>query len=70
MPIQVRTQQHDTVDLLCWRYYGRTTGVTEALLEFNAGLADHGPVLPNGLLVNLPDETPQVPQRNAVNLWN
>ncbi|CAQ86377.1 probable phage tail protein [Photorhabdus asymbiotica] len=29
----VRAQQYDTVDSLCWRYYGRTQGVTELVLE-------------------------------------
>jgi phage tail protein X len=51
----VRAQQGDTVDSLCWRRYGRTRGVVEAVLEHNAGLADYGPVLPLGLAVDLPD---------------
>lgn len=25
--------QNDTVEALCWRHYGRTAGVTEAVLE-------------------------------------
>ncbi|MGL4468398.1 MAG: tail protein X, partial [Plesiomonas shigelloides] len=24
--VRVRAMQHDTVDALCWRYYGRTRG--------------------------------------------
>ncbi len=38
--------QNDTVEALCWRHYGRTAGVTEAVLEANHGLADYGPTLP------------------------
>lgn len=67
---QLRTHQGETLDALCWRHYGRTAGVTEAVLEANPGLADHGPVLPQGLLVSLPDQTTNVPARQQVNLWD
>lgn len=50
----VRALQGDTVDALCWRYYGRTDGTVEAVLEANTGLADRGVVLPIGTAVYLP----------------
>ncbi|MDP5672882.1 tail protein X, partial [Pseudomonas aeruginosa] len=50
----VIANQSDTVEAICWRYYGRTAGVTEAVLEANHGLADHGPTLPPGLKVTMP----------------
>jgi len=43
--------QGDTVDSLCWHYYGRTAGVTEAVLDANPGLADLGPIIPHGTTV-------------------
>ncbi|NMZ97483.1 tail protein X [Pseudomonas lundensis] len=70
MTTSVRAQQNDTVDALCWRHYGRTAGVTEAVLEANPGLAEHGPFLPHGTPVNLPDAQPAAPQRHVVNLWD
>ncbi|MDR9876582.1 tail protein X [Pseudomonas allii] len=70
MPTPVRTIQNDTVDALCWRFYGRTAGVTEAVLEANPGLADHGPILPQGLFVNMPEAQTTAPQRQMVQLWN
>ncbi|KAA0948050.1 phage tail protein [Pseudomonas sp. ANT_H14] len=70
MPVAVRTNQNDTVDALCWRHYGRTAGVTEAVLEANPGLADHGPILPQGLAVNMPEAQASAPQRQMVNLWD
>ena len=70
MPVAVRANQHDTVDALCWRYYGRTAGVTEAVLEANPGLADHGPLLPQGLVVNMPEAQTTAPQRQMVQLWD
>ncbi|UVS95944.1 tail protein X [Burkholderia glumae] len=53
--MNVAAQQGDTVDLICWRYYGRTDGTVEAVLEANPGLADFGVVIPMGTLVYLPD---------------
>jgi phage tail protein X len=70
MPVSIRAQQNDTVDALCWRHYGRTAGVTEAVLEANPGLADHGPTLPQGLPVQMPEAQATAPQRQMVNLWD
>lgn len=70
MPVTVRAFQNDTVDALCWRHYGRTAGVTEAVLEANPGLADHGPILPEGLAVQMPEAQTAAPQRQMVNLWD
>ncbi|WDD95941.1 tail protein X [Burkholderia sp. FERM BP-3421] len=51
----IRSQQGDTVDAMCWRHYGRTRGMVEAVLEHNTGLADHGPMLPIGVAVDMPE---------------
>ena len=52
--MQVRSVQGDTVDAVVWRHYGRTAGLVERVLDANPGLADLGPVLPGGTLINLP----------------
>ena len=70
MTVAVRANQNDTVDALCWRFYGRAAGVTEAVLEANPGLADHGPILPQGLVVNMPEAQASAPQRQMVQLWD
>lgn len=70
MTVSIRAQQNDTVDALCWRHYGRTAGVTEAVLEANPGLADHGPTLPQGLMVQMPDAQAAAPQRQMMHLWD
>lgn len=67
--MRVRAMQGDTVDVLCWRHYGRTAGVTEQVLEANPGLAEHGPVLPMGLEVELPDQ-PTRPVTKRLQLWD
>ena len=66
----VIANQGDTVDAICWRYYGRTAGVTETVLDANPGLADLGPVIPHGTAVTLSDAAPQAEQRQVVNLWD
>ncbi|EKY3119563.1 tail protein X [Cronobacter turicensis] len=66
--MKVRAQQYDTVDALCWRHYGRTQGMTEAVLAANPGLADVGPILPHGLEVELPEQVSS-PTAETVQLW-
>jgi phage tail protein X len=66
----LRTVQGDTVDAVVWRHYGRTDGLVERVLDANPGLADLGPVLPNGTLINLPAAAPQAEQSQMVNLWD
>lgn len=69
MATAVHAAQGDTLDIICWRHYGRTAGVVEAVLEANPGLADLGPVLPHGQRVVLPEQAPQ-PQTQTVQLWD
>lgn len=71
--MQVRTQQHDTVDALVWRYLGDGAGYVEHTLEMNPALARHGTVLPAGLVVTLPEPAPstgQVAAADLVQLWD
>lgn len=68
--MRVITHQGDTVDALCYRHYGRTQGLVEAVLEKNPGLADHGPVLPHGLQVDLPDAPTQQTNTTLLQLWD
>ncbi len=70
MPITVRAQQGDTVDLLCQHHLGTTAGVTEAAYALNPGLAALGPVLPLGRLVILPDPPTAPTAPKTVSLWD
>ncbi|EMZ1517645.1 tail protein X, partial [Escherichia coli] len=36
--MKVKALEDDTVDSLCFRYYGTTQGVTEKVLDANPGL--------------------------------
>lgn len=49
------TQQFDELDAICWRYYGRTQQTVEAVLVRNTNLADLLPIMPAGIVIDLPD---------------
>lgn len=63
------TQQFDEVDAICHRYYGRTQGTVEAVLEVNQNLAELMPVLPPGLVILLPD-LPQPETTTTLRIWD
>ncbi len=65
-----RTKDGDVLDDIVHRFYGDTSnGIVELVLEANRGLADHGPVLPAGLLVSLP-ERPVTATNSLTRLWD
>ncbi|RKT81310.1 phage tail protein X [Rahnella aquatilis] len=67
--MKVTAEQGDTVDSLCWRYYGRTESVVEQVYAANVGLAAAGAILPHGYAVELPDiSLPAVSE--TVSLWD
>lgn len=65
-----RTIDGDVIDAVCRRYYGREAGAVEAVLEANPGLAELGPVLPAGTLVELPDLPRPLETIETVKLWD
>lgn len=66
----VRTLQNDTVDAVCWRHLGTTRDVVEQTLELNPGLAEHGTVLPHGLLIELPERQNAPAPKPTTSLWD
>ena len=70
MPKTITALQNDTVDAICWREYGRSSGIVEKVLEANPSLAAHGTFLPMGTKVILPDiETPEQ-IKQTIQLWD
>lgn len=61
--------QGDTLDAICARYYGRTEGVVETVLEANPGLSELGVILPHGTAIELA-ETDSAARTETVNLWD
>lgn len=68
--MKVYARQDDTVDALCYRAFGFTAGLVEATLDLNPGLADLGPVLPEGTEVELPQVQSTPATVPSVKLWD
>lgn len=64
------TKQGDMLDDICDKYYGSPrNGVTEMVLEANPGLASHGPRMPAGLTIVLPEIQTPARAEKVVQLW-
>lgn len=64
-----RTKDGDMLDAVCLAWYGRTRGAVETVLAANPGLAERGPLLPAGILIELP-EFNRTPVNDAtIRLW-
>jgi phage tail protein X len=63
------TRQFDELDLICWRYYGRTQQTVEAVMVANPNLADLMPILPQGLTIELPD-LPDPETTTTLRIWD
>lgn len=62
-----RTRDGDVIDEICKAHYG-TEGRVEDVHAANPGLAARGAVLPAGVLITLPEVTPQTVRR-PIRLW-
>lgn len=66
----VYAHQREPLDALCYRVFGHTAGVTEQVLTLNPGLADLGPILPQGTPVAIPDTAPRRRRTDTLQLWD
>lgn len=70
MPKTITALQNDTVDAICWREYGRSSGVVEAVLEANPKLAEYGVLIPMGTQVILPEILTPTQTKQTIQLWD
>lgn len=68
--MRYRTRDGDVLDAICQQFYGSAQGHTERVLEANPGLADLGPVLPAGVMIELPPPYEPELVRPTVRLWD
>ncbi len=67
---QYRTRDGEMLDAICKAWYGESSRYTEAVLEANPDLADLGPMLPAGVVIDLP-EFPELSVRTGlIRLWD
>ncbi len=63
------TKDGDVLDAICWKYYNKTSGVLEKVLEANRHLAELGAIFSAGVKIILPDLT-QEEETESVKLWS
>lgn len=64
------TKDGDTLDEIAYRYYGNTNNlVVENIIEANFNITNYGPILPAGVLIELP-EVEQSTEKQKVKLWD
>jgi len=63
------SKEGETVDGICWNYYGKTAGVVETVLATNRGLASYGAVLPAGVVIELPEISSSSTDKTVQRLW-
>ncbi len=68
--VQYRTRDGDVLDAICYKFYGSQTGHTEKVLSHNPSLADYGPILPSGIIIDLPKPSSVTPIKKTIRLWD
>lgn len=63
-------QQGDTLDYICWKFYGQQSGAVELVLEANPGLADAGAIIPLGTVIVLPEIQKPATDTQPIRLWS
>jgi phage tail protein X len=67
---QYLTKEGDMLDEIAYRYYGSTTNkVVENIIDANFNISNYGPILPSGILIELP-EIKQTVEKRKVKLWD
>lgn len=69
---QYQTKAGDTVDYIAYKYYGHTKNkVVENIFNANPRLSAMSPILPEGILIELPEQTStQITINRRVKLWD
>ncbi len=66
--MKYRTKDGDVLDLICRNYYGDAPHSVEAVYDHNPKLADFGPILPAGIVIDLPEAAPV--EAATIRLWD
>lgn len=65
------TRDGDMLDQICFRHYGSSAGYVEQVLFDNPGLAEAGPILPAGLVIELAEIAPTaIEDQTTISLWD
>lgn len=67
--MKYRTKAGDMIDEICLSYYGSTEGLVEEVLKANRELAQFGEVLPEGIIIELPEVEIKKQAPAVTRLW-
>ncbi|MCP5230648.1 MAG: tail protein X [Zoogloeaceae bacterium] len=69
--VTYRTRDDEPLDAICRAHYGTGNETLVALVwRANPGLASHGPILPGGLLIVLPERPAVSQSQPLLDLWS
>lgn len=68
--MKYRTKDGDVLDAICARHYGDTPHKVEDVIAAKPGLAALGPVLPSGIVIELPEVEDTAQERPTIRLWD
>ena len=68
--MKYRTKDGDVLDAICDAHYGDTPYALADVLDANPGLAARGPVLPSGIVIELPIIAAPVAAPATIRLWD
>ncbi|CAG0911487.1 unnamed protein product [Cyprideis torosa] len=69
--MKYRTKDGDVPGAICAKHYGDTRRArVEDVIAANPGLAALGPVLPSGLIIELPKTPGTAQERPTIRLWD
>ncbi len=64
-----KTKDGETLDFICWKYYGKTEGIVEQVLKVNRHLAELPPILKANIQINLPVIEVKKQSNKKIKLW-
>ncbi len=64
-----KTKDNDRLDTICQDFYNNVNLLT-LVLDKNPALADYPPLLPAGIVINLPDVNPVKNEAPTIRLWD
>lgn len=64
------TNQNETLDFICWKFYGKQSGAVEIVLNANPGLADLGVIYPENVEIWLPELPVVNSETQPIRLWD
>ena len=63
------TQGTETIESICFAFYGSSLGYTEVVLDANSDLALQPAILPPGLRITLPEPARVRARQPTIQLW-